>query len=253
MTCGFGQVDLSTTPLGTVPSQLVPGRRALLGSPLKSSVEFIEAHIIETGTQSYRLAASKTSRRSRPGAPWGASGGPAVSYIRSWQAVQPQRQNQAGAMDAPGWASVPGPKYYDPQKARDAFAYLAEPGCNPRWAASSIRAAVGNDHAGTLYPAAVAATSRLLEVIQAGPGRPREAALHVLLDWWGMFQPEPGYEKFTEPSGRTVELLPAVIKVGRTARALLTGIVADDPSARKLARELIKRIDAGWETAGQPT
>jgi hypothetical protein len=156
-------------------------------------------------------------------------------------------------MDAPPWASVPGPKHYDPQKARDAFAYLAEPDCDPRRAASSIRAAVGNDHAATLYPAAVAATGRLFEVIQAGPGRPREAALHVLLDWWGMFQPEPGYETFTEPSGRTVELLPAISQAGRTAQALLTAIVADDPSARKLARELIKRIDAGWGAAGQPS
>jgi hypothetical protein len=79
-------------------------------------------------------------------------------------------------MDAVEWASIPGPKYYDPEKAEDAFAYLVKPGSDTRGAASSIRSAVGNDHAGTLYPAAVTAVRRLFEVILAalgGPGRRR--------------------------------------------------------------------------------
>jgi hypothetical protein len=38
-----GQVDLSTALLDPVASQLMLGRRALFGSPLKSSVEFLEA------------------------------------------------------------------------------------------------------------------------------------------------------------------------------------------------------------------
>jgi hypothetical protein len=93
----------------------------------------------------------------------------------------------------------------------------------------------------------VATVRRLFEVILACPGRPREAALQVLLDWWGTFQPEPGYERFTDADGLTMELLPAIMEAARRARAAILLIVAEDPDTRKLVRQLLKCIDAGWD------
>jgi hypothetical protein len=54
-------------------------------------------------------------------------------------------------------------------------------------------------------------------MILACPGRPREAAPQVLLDWWGAFQAEPGYERFTDADGLTMELLPAIMEAARRA------------------------------------
>jgi hypothetical protein len=123
---------------------------------------------------------------------------------------------------------------------------LAETTLKEGDAGASFRSAVGNDHAGTLYPAAVAATNRLLDIIEHRPGAPRRAALNVLLDWWGTFQPEPGYETFQDDHGAVVELLPALMKEVAAAKPLIESIPGSDPVASKPARVLVQCIGAGW-------
>jgi hypothetical protein len=44
-----------------------------------------------------------------------------------------------------------------------------------------------------------------------------------------------------------MELLPAIMEAARRARAAILLIVAEDPDTRKLVRQLLKCIDAGWD------
>jgi hypothetical protein len=85
-----------------------------------------------------------------------------------------------------------------------------------------------------------------MTIIESRPGAPRRAALWVLLDWWGTFQPEPGYEFFVAESGKTVELIPALIGEVVAAKPMISEIPAQDPVARKPALQLLKCIEAGW-------
>jgi hypothetical protein len=86
-------------------------------------------------------------------------------------------------MDEIDWHAFPGPKYYDPGTVEEAFRSVISSRPGEGDPGSAIRWAVGNDHGGSLYPAAVGAARRLLEIIATTPGRPRVIALDVLLDW----------------------------------------------------------------------
>ncbi|NUW43889.1 hypothetical protein [Nonomuraea rhodomycinica] len=86
-----------------------------------------------------------------------------------------------------------------------------------------IRSAVGNDHAGTLYPAAVAATDVLLAVIADHPGLPRR-------------QP--------------IEVIAAIVERVEGATDALRAVAGRDPHARGLVRELIKAHSQGWTVGG---
>jgi hypothetical protein len=46
-----------------------------------------------------------------------------------------------------------------------------------------------------------------------------------------------------------VDLLPSVIEAVRAARGAISLVAAEDPRARKLARQLLKCADAGWVVA----
>lgn len=144
------------------------------------------------------------------------------------------------------WAAIPGPRWYRPDAVPEAFANLLGSTRNDLDQGGGVRSAVGNDHAGTLYPAAVAGTDVLLEIIAKHPGPPRNAALGVLLDWWGCFQPEPGFESYTDQKGQTIDVIEAIVERVRQAVDPLRVIAEQDPNARGLIRELIRAQGQGW-------
>ncbi|NUW32369.1 hypothetical protein HTZ77_13140 [Nonomuraea sp. SMC257] len=149
------------------------------------------------------------------------------------------------------WAAIPGPTWYRPEDVVKAFAdLLASPPREDLDEGHGIRSAVGNDHAGTLCPAAVAGTDVLLGVIADHPGPPRQIALCVLLDWWGCFHPEPGFETYTGQEGETIDVITAIVeRVGRATGAL-RAIAERDPHAGGLIRELIAAHGQGWTVVG---
>ncbi|MGV9382067.1 hypothetical protein ACWDRB_40085 [Nonomuraea sp. NPDC003707] len=144
------------------------------------------------------------------------------------------------------WASIPGPRWYRPEAVAEAFANLLRCTCNDLNQGGGVRSVVGNDHAGTLYPAAVAGTDVLLEIIVKHPGPPRQAALCVLLDWWGCFQPEPGFEAYTGQQGETIDVIAAIVERVGQATGALRMIAERDPNTRGLIRELIRAQSQGW-------
>lgn len=148
------------------------------------------------------------------------------------------------------WAAIPGPLWYQPETVAEAFASLINTARGGHDPGHAVRSAVGNDHAGTLYPAAVIGTDVLLDIIARYPGPPRNIALGVLLDWWGCFQPEPGFESYIDQVGQTVHVIPAIVRRVRLAVGTLQGIAEQDAGARRLIQELITVQHQGWVLTG---
>ncbi|MFC4118367.1 hypothetical protein [Nonomuraea zeae] len=144
------------------------------------------------------------------------------------------------------WAAIPGPRWYQPEIVAEAFATLRRSARSDLDQEGGIRSAVGNDHAGTLYPAAVTGTDVLLEIITEHPGPARQAALCVLLDWWGCFQPEPGFESYTDHEGETIDVITAIVERIGQAVGTLQMIAEQDLNARGLIRKLIRTQNKGW-------
>ncbi|MER6174905.1 hypothetical protein [Streptosporangium sp. NPDC001681] len=157
-------------------------------------------------------------------------------------------------MEMVDWSRIPGTCWYRPEDAQAAvevLAHSASAGQAVR-ALADLRSTVSNDHAGTLYPAAVPATSVFLRVISDRPGPPRQEALNTLLDWWGCFQPEPGFETYEDPSSGSVALIEGITSRVRSAADVLHRVM-DDPSEggghRPGARLLLAKLDRGWTAA----
>lgn len=148
------------------------------------------------------------------------------------------------------WSEVAGSHWYRPELAQaavDALADAASMGEAARTVAM-LRQAVSNDHAGTLYPAAVPATTVFLKVIADQPGTPREEALNALLDWWGSFMPDPGFEVYDDPVDGPVNVCQGIVDKVRAAEDTLRR-VADDPAGggrhRPATKQLITHADKG--------
>lgn len=62
--------------------------------------------------------------------------------------------------------------------------------------------ALGNNHAGTYYPVALAAVPFLGAILREGGPTARLRALDVLIDLVGSFQPQPGFETVATSTGR---------------------------------------------------
>jgi hypothetical protein len=154
-------------------------------------------------------------------------------------------------VDTFDWSRVAGSRWYRPEAAQAAADALRDAPSAERAAeaVALLRYAVSNDHAGTLYPAAVPATTVFLEVIADHPGRARMEALDALLDWWGCFIADPGFERYDDPEHGLVHVCEGIEK--RVAAAVdMLRTVAEDHSAgghhRPAVKMLLKNLDDGW-------
>jgi hypothetical protein len=147
------------------------------------------------------------------------------------------------------WSAIPGPPEYRPDTVATAFRALLAPHPDDRAdPATMMRFAVGNDHGGTIYPAAVAATAAMLDIIEVHPGQPRRAALGILLDWWASFDPEPDYEEYLDAAGERVDVVAAIRRAVLGATHVLEHTQEDqrDAVAGRLAAELLACARSGW-------
>jgi hypothetical protein len=118
-------------------------------------------------------------------------------------------------------------------------------------AGTLVRFSVGNDHRGSIYPAAVAMTEILLFIAREYTGEPRRVALSVLEDWWGGYEPEGGFESFVNGDGARIPVIPAIMRQIIGATSLLNDIAAieSDHVAAAIARNLLTVIPLGWGNA----
>jgi hypothetical protein len=148
------------------------------------------------------------------------------------------------------WALIPGPPEYRPNEVAVALrAVLAPQASDWTDAATMMRFAAGNDHRGTIYPAAARATEVLLEIAATEPGQACRTALAVLLDWW-CFDPEPGYEHYIDATGEQVDLVDAIQRAVLATTVQLQQMAADprDPVSARMAAELMACAHHGWGT-----
>ncbi len=148
------------------------------------------------------------------------------------------------------WALIQGTRWYRPELAAAAVGALARadtPGRVVR-AVADLRHAVSNDHAGSLYPAAVPAAGVFVQVIVEQSGEPRAYALGTLLDWWGCFKPEPGFEVYDDPAFGPVEVTEGIMQRARQASAALKQLVTGFPAVeqRRAINEVLRLLDRGW-------
>lgn len=94
------------------------------------------------------------------------------------------------------WASIPGPPSYQPGKVPEALTGVAKATSktDAHSAYQRFMASIGNDHAGTLYPAALTAIDFILELARSDQPWVRVASLEVLRDCATSHVAEPGFE-----------------------------------------------------------
>jgi hypothetical protein len=173
--------------------------------------------------------------------------------IRRWFQKSPDELSPAGrTLGAEvDWAAFPWPRPDDCDVPKILNALRAVVDARPTdWdqAARMVRFAVGNEHRGTVYPAAVAMTEQLLAVAARYPGTPRWVALGVLESWWSGYGPEPGLATYFDADGIWVGVLWEIQRRIAGASELLASIATspNDPAAAAVARDLLTVIPLGW-------
>ena len=106
------------------------------------------------------------------------------------------------------WAEFPQPKWNSPGEVPEALLQMiqVENKTEAQSAYHRVLFSLGNDHAGTYYPAAIHAVPFLIEMLAHDKDFVREAALDVLIDLLGSFEPEAAFRSFSNSSGIEVPL-----------------------------------------------
>jgi hypothetical protein len=139
-------------------------------------------------------------------------------------------------INAVRWSEYAQPQWNKPGSVVDALSGVARGEAS---AYDAVLYAVGNNHAGTYYPVVLPVMPFLEEMVDTGNASSQRVALDVLLDLFGSFRPEPGYEEIDFPAGgkRSVE---AVLEERMHAlRSVLERIVSKGGSSAPLAVELL--------------
>lgn len=132
------------------------------------------------------------------------------------------------------WDEFPGPPYYAPREVDGALASLrtVHDKRSANDAYNRILFAVGNNHRGTLYPAAAAAAPKVLEIALSGEGIVRTTALDVVMDLL-LFAAEPGFEKFKRVDGLNGDVKDEIKTSIRQEEERLVGLVLDKREQEK--------------------
>ena len=136
----------------------------------------------------------------------------------------------------PDWSKFTGPQHYEPDKVDGALAALESASSREQAQAAYDRVlfAIGNNHGGTLYPAAAAAAPEILKLAIDGTGWHRWGAFEVLVELT-VFDAEPGFEEFIAPGGGRINLKCAVRDLLRDAKPRLF-LILNNQSAEEEVR-----------------
>ncbi len=148
------------------------------------------------------------------------------------------------AVDWAAYAMAPSMRWYRPDAVPAAFELLlaASNEDEGRAAYDAMLFAVGNNHAGLLYPAAVPAAPLLVRAARESQSWVRWAALEILIEFTAF---DVDREEFVAPSGDVVQTKDAIRAAIRNLVRELEGISdqeADDAPIAQSARELLDRL-----------
>jgi hypothetical protein len=149
------------------------------------------------------------------------------------------------AVDARDWAAYgipPAPLGYSAERVSSAFRRLlgASSWAEAATAYGEMLFAVGNNHAGYLYPAAVRAAPLLARIIREGSGWSQWAAMEILIEFLSF---DVDREEFTDPAGILVRTKEAIL------RAVLE--IHDDLERLAAARSAGACSVSSWLTDGR--
>jgi hypothetical protein len=147
-------------------------------------------------------------------------------------------------VDWHGYSMPPSEQWYRADNVPAAFRLLVasssqEEGQN---AYNGMLSAIGNNHAGCLYPAAVPAVPLLTRVARELLGWPRWSALEILIECL-IFSVDR--EEFVDPSGSTIRTKDAIVTAVRSTREDLQRLAQEQvafPPA-KSAQDLLEQLD----------
>jgi hypothetical protein len=151
-------------------------------------------------------------------------------------------ENLVAAIEQAHWERFVGPEYYDPERARQSLRRLAlvDDKSAAEAAYNDVLFGIGNNHAGSYYPAALCAVPLLVQISASGHRWPRDGALEILTDLMTSFQAEPGYEKF---EGEPVNLAKSLHEAMKQAQLVTKDLEASEPD--ELLAELRAATDLG--------
>ena len=153
-----------------------------------------------------------------------------------------------------------GPMQYVPEKVPRSLQALAEAGSEPQmWSAcTKVLYAIGNDHAGTLWPEAAAIVPFLLTISQsANSAWARRGAVECLTDMICSFDPALGYEDVAKEDGTRVRLIDELLAEMRKGEVLFREMLTDATTSPALRTTLADLLDCledprALEEKGQP-
>jgi hypothetical protein len=139
-------------------------------------------------------------------------------------------ESLVAAIEQAQWERFAGPEHYDPERARQSLRrlVLVEGKAAAEAAYNDVLFGIGNNHAGSYYPAALCAVPLLVQISALGRPWPRDGALEVLTDLLTSFQPEPGYEDF---EGEPVNLAQTLCEAMKQAQLVTMDLEASAPDA----------------------
>jgi hypothetical protein len=143
------------------------------------------------------------------------------------------------------WSDVPQPKWNSHSSVADALAFVrsaADPEGSKR-AYDQLLHALGNNHAGTYYPIAVAVIPALKSILESGATWPKVAVLEALTDLTGSFIPELGYDCLPGTNRGTRETLyEAVVGLRDVLESLINIDSSDATRVRQSAKGLLLQL-----------
>src|SRR5882757_2318295 len=151
-----------------------------------------------------------------------------------------------GAIDWAAYEMSPSAEWYHPDEVPAAFERLISASTRKQGDAAydAMLFAVGNSHAGLLYPAAAAAAPLVVRVARECDGWARWAAVEILCE---MTSFSVDREQFIDPTGRIVNTKEAIIAEIQSLRGDLERIAArldpDPVPTAQSARDLLEYLD----------
>jgi hypothetical protein len=146
------------------------------------------------------------------------------------------------------WSELPQPKFNSPDEIPAALRGMirVKSETEAQSAYHRVLSALGNDHAGTYYPVAIHAVPFLVEMLGHDTDFVREAALDVLVDLLGSFEPDAGFRTIYNSTGMEVSLntvLHNAVAGFRPQIELLTSEVTKASREHKLLVDLMSLIE----------